>query len=99
MASYLLNGNGTTTHRVTMRERFNHTIAVKLRDTGITAGSLAIRARKPGSATWENVPNSPIDLANINSINYEGATSHFEFTLSGLVGGTRVEVTDTAESF
>ncbi len=72
-----------------------HDLAVDT--TGVTAGSLAIRGRKPGATYFEDIPDSPIDLATPKSILIEGSVQEFEFVLTGFAGtAVTIEVTDTS---
>lgn len=72
-----------------------HDLAIDATD--VTGGTLVIRARKPGSSFFEDVPDGTVDLATPNSVTFQGSVTEYEFTLSGVVGTTTVlELTDTS---
>ena len=72
----------------------NHVLGIKTEGT-LTAGTLTIRVKAPGSSVFEIVPDGVIDLTNIKSVLFSFVVSQYEFTLSGIVGSDQITITDS----
>lgn len=87
--------NGTYIREFSSFRDKSHDLGFDL--TNIVSGALSIRAKKPGSTFFENIPNGVIDLANPRSVSFTGSVAEFEFTLSSVVGtATVLAITDTS---
>ena len=72
-----------------------HDLAINVTD--VTGGTLVVRARKPGSSFFEDVPDGTVNLAAPYSVTFQGSVYEYEFTLSGVTGTTEtLELTDTS---
>lgn len=74
-----------------------HHIGVKTNGTA-TAGTLTIRARAPGNAEFEPIPDAAsIDLTSPESIQVQGVITELELTPAGVTGALQIHVTITSE--
>ena len=72
-----------------------HDLAVNT--TNITAGTLTVTGRKPGSSVFETIPDGTIDLSAPVSVLFEGTVEEYHFELTGVTGTAEsLVITDTA---
>lgn len=87
--------DGTYPRKFSSPRDKEHDIGLDLTD--VTSGTLTIRARKPGSTFFEDVPDGVVNLASPHTVTFFGAVREYEFTLASVVGTTSVlEITDTS---
>lgn len=85
------------THTVNYSSPYDKQHDVAVNTTGVTTGTLTVRARKPGANYFEDVPSGTIDLAAPTSITFEGAVAEYEFTLASFTGtASEITITDTS---
>lgn len=86
--------NGTYVRKSSAINERLHDLAVNT--SKVSAGTLVVKARKPGSSIFESIPDNTINLASPHSILFEGTVADYEFTLSGVAGTGPIPITDTA---
>ena len=63
-----------------------HTIAVAPKDGTMTAGTLTVSARAPGSTVFEAVPDGAIDLAAPKSVLFTFPVAEYKVELNDFTG-------------
>lgn len=75
----------------------SHHIGIKTNGTA-TAGTLTIKARPPGGALFEDIPDATsIDLTAPPSVQVSGAIVELELITAGVTGANQIHVTVTSE--
>ena len=87
--------NGTYIREYSSFLHTSHSLAFDL--TAVTGGVLTVRAKKPGSSFFENIPDGTINLAAPHTISFFGMVGEYEFTLASIAGtATSIVITDTS---
>lgn len=71
-----------------------HDVAIRANGSG-QAGTLVLEAKKPGSSTFESIPDGTFDLSSLTSIQFTGAVAEWKATISGISGVETLHLTDT----
>lgn len=75
----------------------SHHIGIKTNGAA-TAGTLSIKAKPPGGALFEDIPDATaIDLTAPTSVQVTGAIVELEFATAGITGANQVHITVTSE--
>jgi len=84
--------NGTYILKAVETNKLRHDLAVFV-PASVTAGSLVITGKKPGSSVFEAI--GTINLATPNTLLFDGAVREYQFVLTGVSGSGTLLITDT----
>ena len=96
MAVYYIDAlDGVATVKVANPQKI-HDIAFR-GDGSVSSGVMEIKGRKPGSDTYETIPDADaLDLSLPESVQFYGSADSFEFTISGFSGvANKIIITDS----
>jgi hypothetical protein len=58
-------------------------------------GTVVVEGRKPGSDTFETIPDATFDLSNLHTVRFQGAVKDYRVTITGIQNVNSIKLTDT----